>query len=86
MIGAAVRGSKPLSAEGLRERLFTLAFSNLVYAQIWEDPAVDLDALALDSESRIITIASGGCNVLSYLPAGPGAHRGGRYQRSRMLP
>ena len=45
MIGAAVHRSKPLSAEGLRERLFTLAFSNLVYAQIWEDPAVDLEAL-----------------------------------------
>jgi S-adenosylmethionine-diacylglycerol 3-amino-3-carboxypropyl transferase len=48
MIGAAVCRSKPLSVEGLRERLFTLAFSNLVYAQIWEDPAVDLEALALD--------------------------------------
>ena len=71
MIGAAVCRSKPLSAEGLRERLFTLAFSNLVYAQIWEDPAVDLEALALDGASRVVTIASGGCNVLSYLTAGP---------------
>ncbi len=71
MIGAAVCRSRPLSAEGLRERLFTLAFSNLVYSQIWEDPAVDLEALALDGGSRIITIASGGCNVLSYLTAGP---------------
>lgn len=71
MIGAAVHRSKPLSAEGLRERLFTLAFSNLVYAQIWEDPAVDLEALALDETCRVVTIASGGCNVLSYLPAGP---------------
>ncbi|MGB7915260.1 MAG: DUF3419 family protein [Rhodomicrobium sp.] len=71
MIGAAVCRSKPLSADGLRERLFTLAFSNLVYAQIWEDPAVDLEALALDGRSRIVTIASGGCNVLSYLTVGP---------------
>ncbi len=71
MIGAAVCRSRPLSAEGLRERLFALAFSNLVYAQIWEDPAVDLEALALDGDSRIVTIASGGCNVLSYLTAGP---------------
>lgn len=71
MIGAAVYRNKPLSAEGLRERLFALAFSKLVYAQIWEDPAVDLEALALDSSSRIITIASGGCNVLSYLTAEP---------------
>ena len=71
LIGAAVRRSKPLSAEGLRERLFTMAFSNLVYAQIWEDPAVDLEALALNGDSRIIAIASGGCNVLSYLTASP---------------
>ena len=71
MIGAAVCRSKLLSAEGLRERLFTLMFSNLVYPQIWEDPVVDLEALALDEHSRVITIASGGCNVLSYLAAGP---------------
>jgi S-adenosylmethionine-diacylglycerol 3-amino-3-carboxypropyl transferase len=71
MIGAAVYRSRLLSAEGLRERLFALVFSNLVYPQIWEDPAVDLEALALDGSSRIITIASGGCNVLSYLAAAP---------------
>jgi S-adenosylmethionine-diacylglycerol 3-amino-3-carboxypropyl transferase len=71
MIGAAVCRSKLLSREGLRERLFTLAFSNLVYPQIWEDPAVDIEALALDGNSRLIAIASGGCNVLSYLTAGP---------------
>ena len=71
MIGAAVCRSKLLSAEGLRERLFTMMFSNLVYPQIWEDPVVDLEALALDEQSRVITIASGGCNVLSYLAAGP---------------
>ncbi len=71
MIGGAVRQNKLLSVEGLRERTFALAFSNLVYPQIWEDPLVDLEALALNGESRIITIASGGCNVLNYLTAGP---------------
>jgi S-adenosylmethionine-diacylglycerol 3-amino-3-carboxypropyl transferase len=71
MIGAAVCRSRLFSREGLRERLFTLAFSNLVYPQIWEDPAVDLEALAPDADSRLIAIASGGCNVLSYLTAGP---------------
>ncbi|WP_088347031.1 MULTISPECIES: DUF3419 family protein [Rhodomicrobium] len=71
MIGAAVARNRLFSAEGLRERLFAMVFSNLVYPQIWEDPAVDLEALALDENSRIITIASGGCNVLSYLTAGP---------------
>lgn len=71
MIGEAVRQSRLFSVEGFRERIFALAFSNLVYPQIWEDPAVDLDALALNSESQVIAIASGGCNVLNYLTAGP---------------
>jgi S-adenosylmethionine-diacylglycerol 3-amino-3-carboxypropyl transferase len=71
LISAAVHRSRLLSKEGLRERAFSLAFSSLVYPQIWEDPVVDLEALQLNPESRIITIASGGCNVLSYLAAKP---------------
>jgi len=53
------------------ERLFTLAFSGLVYPQIWEDPEVDRAALRLRPEDHVVTIASGGCNVLSYLIDGP---------------
>ena len=71
LISKAVNRSRLFTPEGLRERAFTLAFSSLVYPQIWEDPVVDLEALALDADSRIITIASGGCNVLSYLTASP---------------
>ena len=56
---------------GALERLFTLMFKGFVYNQIWEDPAVDLEALKLGPEHRLITIASGGCNVLNYLTAGP---------------
>lgn len=72
MVGAAVHRSRALSAEGLRERAFTLAFSKLVYPQIWEDPLVDLEALELDERCRVVAIASGGCNVMSYLTASPG--------------
>ena len=46
-------------------------FRGLVYAQIWEDPEIDLEALALQPDSHVVAIASGGCNVLSYLTAGP---------------
>jgi S-adenosylmethionine-diacylglycerol 3-amino-3-carboxypropyl transferase len=67
LLGAAVHKNPATSADGLLERLFTLAFSGLVYPQIWEDPRVDLQALALTPSSRIVTIASGGCNVLNYL-------------------
>jgi S-adenosylmethionine-diacylglycerol 3-amino-3-carboxypropyl transferase len=48
-----------------------LAFRGLVYAQIWEDPVVDMAALAIEPQHRIVTIASGSCNALSYLTAGP---------------
>lgn len=67
----AVHRSRALSRAGLSERLFTLAFSGLVYPQIWEDPAVDLEALALRPTDHVVAIASGSCNVLSYLTADP---------------
>ena len=67
----AVHRGAPLSREGILERLFTLAFRGLVYPQIWEDPVVDMDALALGPKDRVITIASGGCNALSYIVADP---------------
>jgi len=67
----AVHRHKPVTRRGIQERLFTLAFSGLVYPQIWEDPIVDLEALKLAPGERLIAIASGGCNVLSYLAAVP---------------
>jgi S-adenosylmethionine-diacylglycerol 3-amino-3-carboxypropyl transferase len=68
---SAVHRAGLWSREGLLERAFTTMFSGLVYPQIWEDPVVDLEALALGPGKRMITIASGGCNVLSYLTADP---------------
>ena len=56
---------------GVLERLFTLMFQGFVYNQIWEDPDVDLQALDLKPHHRLVTIASGGCNVLNYLAAEP---------------
>ncbi len=67
----AVHRHQHLSRQGLLERAFTFAFRGLVYAQIWEDPVVDLEALQLRPDSRLVTIASGGCNALSYLTADP---------------
>jgi S-adenosylmethionine-diacylglycerol 3-amino-3-carboxypropyl transferase len=60
-----------LSRAGLSERLFAQLFSGLVYPQIWEDPDVDMVALAIRPGDRLVTIASGGCNALSYLLADP---------------
>jgi len=63
---------RPLaSPRGALERLFTLMFQGFVYNQIWEDPSVDLEALQLKPHHRLITIASGGCNILNYLAHAP---------------
>ena len=70
-ITRAVHRHRHLSRQGLLERAFTFAFRGLVYAQIWEDPEVDMEALAITPDCHVVTIASGGCNVLSYLTADP---------------
>jgi S-adenosylmethionine-diacylglycerol 3-amino-3-carboxypropyl transferase len=67
----AVYQHKALSKAGLSERLFTLLFSGLVYPQIWEDPDVDMEAMQLGEGHRVVTIASGGCNILAYLTRSP---------------
>ena len=67
----AVRRNRALSPAGLSERLFAHLFTGLVYPQIWEDPEIDMAALAIRPGERVVTIASGGCNALSYLLADP---------------
>ena len=42
-VKGAVEHHKLISLRGLQDRLFTLAFSGLVYAQIWEDPEIDME-------------------------------------------
>jgi len=70
-IGKAVYQNKLFSKDGLSERLFALLFSGLVYPQIWEDPEVDMAAMELGEGHRVVTIASGGCNMLAYLTRSP---------------
>ena len=55
----------------LLDKAFALAFKGLVYAQIWEDPVVDMEGLAIQPDSCFMCIASGSCNALSYLTANP---------------
>ncbi|WP_051614979.1 DUF3419 family protein [Phyllobacterium sp. UNC302MFCol5.2] len=70
-LNKAVRQNRLLSKAGLSERLFAHVFKGLVYPQIWEDPEVDMEALQILPRHRIVTIASGGCNAMSYLTADP---------------
>lgn len=69
---AVVRHDATLGGR-LLDKAFAFAFKNLVYAQIWEDPEADMAALDIRPDSRVITIASGSCNALSYLTADPEA-------------
>lgn len=57
--------------ESFLQNLFAWCFRGLVYPQIWEDPDVDMQALAITPDCHVVAIASGGCNVLSYLTANP---------------
>lgn len=70
--GAVVRSESSRTAR-LLDKAFALAFKGLVYAQIWEDPVADMAALQIGPDSRVLTIASGSCNALSYLTANPAA-------------
>ncbi len=67
----AVSNNKITTKSGLMQRLFAYWFDAFVYNQIWEDPDVDIEALEIDSSSRILTISSGGCNALNYLVREP---------------
>lgn len=59
------------AATGWLERQFSRLFLGLVYPQIWEDPVVDMAALEIAPSDHLVCIASGSCNLLSYLTAGP---------------
>lgn len=74
-LGGAVHQKRALSRTGLQERAFSRMFQGLVYAQIWEDPVVDLEGLALGPGDNLVCISSGGCNLMSYLTAAPASIR-----------
>jgi S-adenosylmethionine-diacylglycerol 3-amino-3-carboxypropyl transferase len=67
----AVGYGRSLAPSNLLNALFASLFKGLVYPQIWEDPEVDMQALSIAPDSHVIAIASGGCNILSYLTADP---------------
>lgn len=71
LLKSAVHENKATSKRGLQERMFTAVFSGFVYPQIWEDPEVDIPAMKIDGNTNIMTICSGGCNMLNYLTESP---------------
>lgn len=71
LVNEAVGKSQGFGLRRLQDQLFAYLFRGLVYAQIWEDPVVDMTAMEIEPHHHIVTISSGGCNALSYLTAGP---------------
>ena len=71
LVKTAVHQNPLMSRQGIMQRMFSYWFDGFVYNQIWEDPRVDLEALKVDETSEILTISSGGCNILNYLLAKP---------------
>jgi len=71
LLKKAVHENKATTKRGLQERMFTAVFSGFVYPQIWEDPEVDIPAMKIDESTRIMTICSGGCNMMNYLTESP---------------
>jgi S-adenosylmethionine-diacylglycerol 3-amino-3-carboxypropyl transferase len=71
ILKGAVQQHSVIKKKGMLERLFRFWFDGMVYNQIWEDPRVDAEALQLGSHSRMLTISSGGCNLLNYLIHNP---------------
>ena len=71
LVLGAVRQTDVSKKQGVLQKLFAVWFDAFVYNQIWEDPRVDLQALKLDEDSRVLTISSGGCNALNYLLENP---------------
>jgi S-adenosylmethionine-diacylglycerol 3-amino-3-carboxypropyl transferase len=71
LVLGAVRQNDASKKQGVLQKLFAVWFDAFVYNQIWEDPRVDLQALKLDENSRVLTISSGGCNALNYLISNP---------------
>lgn len=71
LVLGGVRQQRVSKKQSVLQRLFAVWFDAFVYNQIWEDPRVDLKALELDKDSRVLTISSGGCNALNYLIENP---------------
>ena len=46
-------------------------FDDVLYAQCWEDPALDRLAFRIGPDDTVFSITSGGCNVLTFLIDNP---------------
>jgi S-adenosylmethionine-diacylglycerol 3-amino-3-carboxypropyl transferase len=57
--------AKPVISD--RKLTRSKVFSDILYAQCWEDPEMDRTAFNIRPGDKIFTITSGGCNALTFL-------------------
>ncbi|MEM7126752.1 MAG: BtaA family protein [Chloroflexota bacterium] len=56
----------------VNDYVFRKIHSNtLIYNACWEDPRIDRQLMALDSQSKVVVLTSAGCNTLDYLLDSP---------------
>ena len=55
-----------------RRELSGAGNGRLLFAQVREDPILEIDALRVRSGGRYVVVGSGGCTALSMLAAGAG--------------
>jgi S-adenosylmethionine-diacylglycerol 3-amino-3-carboxypropyl transferase len=68
--GLAKKGGIEGNADG-RSRRRKNVFEDILYAQCWEDPALDRTALHIGPKDVVFSISSGGCNSLAFLIDNP---------------
>jgi S-adenosylmethionine-diacylglycerol 3-amino-3-carboxypropyl transferase len=53
--------------DGTKPAVKTKMFKDVLYANCWEDPQLDRAALGIDKDDIVLSITSGGCNLLAFL-------------------
>ena len=53
--------------EGAKPAIKTKLFKDVLYANCWEDPQLDRAALGIGQDDVVLSITSGGCNLLAFL-------------------
>ncbi|MCX6233778.1 MAG: DUF3419 family protein [Bacteroidetes bacterium] len=65
----AKNADKPTRQAGKLKR--SKVFSDIIYAQCWEDPEIDRRAFQIGQDDVVFSITSGGCNTLAFLADNP---------------
>ncbi len=62
----------PVRGRVRRRKLEGAQAGKLYFAQVREDPLLEIDALAAEEDDTVVIVGSGGCTALSLLAAGAG--------------